>query len=1222
MNAGDGCRYLLRTVAAADGDRPLSAPLMRYYLEAGTRRKPGGELSHLFCVTVSMRVLSAGEGYRYLLKSIAAGDTGRDLATSLTRYYSSAGTPPGFWVGNGLAGLDDPVLAEGEVVTEDQLRHLLGRGEHPITGEQLGRAYFAFKPLRERVKIRTAKLSEALNADQREAAVEQIVAEEKQRKRPRTVAGFDYTFSVPKSVSVLWAVADAGTQALIGQAHHAAIREVIDLLERDAAATRMGMNGVAQVDVRGVIATAFDHFDSRAGDPQLHTHVVIANRVQAADGKWRTLDSRPLHAAVVALSEHYNAVLADHLARVLSVEWEARERGRDRNLAWEIAGVGEELLGEFSSRTAVIETEKQRLIEEYIARHGKHPSETTIIRLRQQATLATRPEKEVRSLADLTAEWRDRATRVLGEDCTTWAMTLIDSGTHVGVLRADDLPLEQLSQIGEAVVAQVGVKRSTWRRWNLHAEASRQTMGLRFASTTDREAVIGMIVDAAERASLTLTPPELVTPPVEFTREDGSSVFRPKHHTIYSSTRILEAEDTLLELSRTTTAPAVPLRTVGDVVARPDDRGITLSVEQQTAVEKIAVSGRTIDLLVGPAGTGKTTTLGALRRAWEKTHGAQSVIGLAPSAAAAEVLAEDLGIETDNTAKWLHEHDHGRWNLTAGQLVIIDESSLAGTLALERITTHAAEVGAKVVLVGDWAQLTAVDAGGAFGLLTRDRGDAPELADVRRFHADWEKRASLQLRLGKTDVIDTYDEEGRIVGGDYEDILEAAYRSWYADIADGKTSLLIAETNETVTELNTRARDDRILDGHVTRSGNTLRDGTQAGTGDIIITRKNDRRLATASGSWVKNGDRWRVTAHHDDGSLTVARADARNATQVILPAAYVTEHVDLGYAVTAHRAQGSTVDTAHAIVHSSSMTRENFYVAMTRGRASNTAYVATDEAHLEEHQLSDGEPTARSILYGVLQHEGAEKSAHETIEGEQQAWATIAHLADQYETIAQAAQAEHITELLEQAGLESDVLAQITDSETFGSIVTTLRRAEATGHQPERLITRALQAGPISSADDPASLLRHRIQQLATRTTPGRRTSQRRRFITGFIPEATGPMPADMRRALAELRQHIEERAEALAEEAVTTGPTWMKELGPAPYEGTTAHAQWRTMVRIVAAYRDRYGANSTTMLGPAAEDTQHRIDRERVEALLARLPASQTSRSTTEMTREGLQR
>ena len=1167
-----------------------------------------------------MRVLSAGEGYRYLLKSIAAGDTGRDLTTSLTRYYAEAGTPPGFWLGTGLTGLADAAVVDGAVVTEDQLRHLLGRGEHPTTGEQLGRAYFAFKPLRERVKIRTGRLSDDLNAEQREAAVANIVREEKERKRPRTVAGYDYTFSVPKSVSVLWAVADGGTQALIGRAHHAAIREVIDLIERDVAASRTGTNGVAQVDVRGVVATAFDHFDSRAGDPQLHTHVVIANRVQAGDGKWRTLDGRPMHAAVVALSEHYNAVLADHLTRVLGVGWEARDRGRDRNPSWEITGVDDALIDEFSSRSAAIDTEKNRLIEEYVSRHGKYPSETTIIRLRQQATLATRPAKEVRSLADLTEEWRGRATRVLGEECATWATHLLESGAARGTLRADDLPLDQVAAIGEVVVAQVGVKRSTWRRWNLYAEASRQTMGLRFASTTDREAIIGMIVDAAETASLRLTPPELVAPPVEFTRPDGSSMFRPKHHTIFSSTRILEAEDALLALSRATNAPVVPLRTVSAVVARRDARGIRLSVEQQAAVEKIAVSGRTIDVLVGPAGTGKTTTLGALRRAWEKDHGTGTVIGLAPSAAAAEVLAEDLGIETDNTAKWLHEHDHGRWDLQAGQLVIIDESSLAGTLALERIATHAAEAGAKVVLVGDWAQLTAVDAGGAFGLLVRDRGDAPELADVRRFHAEWEKTASLQLRLGRAEVIDTYDDQGRIVGGDYEDILDAAYRSWYTDIAEGKSSLLIAETNETVTELNSRARDDRILDGHVSPDGVRLRDGTRAGAGDIIITRKNDRRLTAGGGSWVKNGDRWRVTEHHDDGSLTIARADARHATTVVLPAAYVSDNVDLGYAVTAHRAQGSTVDTAHAIVHSSSMTRENFYVAMTRGRASNTAYVATDQAHLEEHQLPDTEPTARSILYGVLQHEGAEKSAHETIEAEQQAWSSIAHLADQYETIAQEAQTEHITELLARAGLAQGLLDEVTESDTFGSIVATLRRAEAVGHRPDRLIDRALKAGPLT--DDPAPLLRHRVQQHITRTSPGRSRGTRRRFIAGFIPEATGSMPEDTTRALTELRSLIEQRAQALAEDALTEKPPWLKALDPQPRPGSAAEEPWRMVLRMVVAYRDRYGITDSTPLGAKPDATQQRLDHERIDGFLSSLRQPGAPPATPEVTREGIGR
>ena len=130
-----------------------------------------------------------------------------------------------------------------------------------------------------------------------------------------------------------------------------------------------------------------------------------------------------------------------------------------------------------------------------------------------------------------------------------------------------------------------------------------------------------------------------------------------------------------------------------------------LSLDQRSVVERIAASGRTVDVLVGPAGAGKTLALGVLRRTWEAEHGAGSVIGLAPSAAAAEVLAGDLGIVTENTAKWLFEHVRGRWDLRAGELVIADEASLAGTMLLDQLTTHAATVGAKVPLAGDPAQL-------------------------------------------------------------------------------------------------------------------------------------------------------------------------------------------------------------------------------------------------------------------------------------------------------------------------------------------------------------------------------------------------------------------------------------------------------------------------------------------------------------------------------------
>ena len=126
-------------------------------------------------------------------------------------------------------------------------------------------------------------------------------------------------------------------------------------------------------------ATAYDHYDSRAGDPHLHTHVVISNKVQTVlDGKWRSLDGRPLHAATVALSELHEAVFADHLTRMLGVEWESRARGRDRNPAWSIANVPEELVAEFSTRARHIDEATDRLIEKYVAAHGRRPSAATI----------------------------------------------------------------------------------------------------------------------------------------------------------------------------------------------------------------------------------------------------------------------------------------------------------------------------------------------------------------------------------------------------------------------------------------------------------------------------------------------------------------------------------------------------------------------------------------------------------------------------------------------------------------------------------------------------------------------------------------------------------------------------------------------------------------------------------------------------------------------------
>ncbi|MGI9016503.1 MAG: MobF family relaxase [Euzebya sp.] len=1115
-----------------------------------------------------MRVMSAGEGYRYLLNSVVAGDGNRALGTPLADYYTAQGTPPGFWLGSGIADLGDGQLRPGGVVSEAQLRLLLGHGRDPLTGEALGRAYPNYPTRAERVRTRVDALDPELSELEHAAAVVATEVEEADRPTRRAVAGYDYTFSVPKSVSVLWALADPDTQAKVVAAHHAAIADVIGLMEREVAATRTGSTAtdgaVAQVEVAGLIATAYDHYDSRAGDPQLHTHVVISNKVKTVwDGKWRSLDSRPMHAATVAMSEHYNAVLADHLTAELGVDWERRARGRDRNPGWEIASIPDPLIETFSSRSADIDVEKDRLIANYVDRHGHRPAATTMIKLRQQATLATRPDKTVRSLADLTAQWRERAA-VVGRSPGGLGGH-VEPGTTRQPVVTSDVPNAVVERIARQVVAVVGEKRSTWRRWNLHAEASRQTIGLRFATTRDREALVDRVVDAAEGVSLRLTPPDLAAVPATFTRADGTSMFRPKHSTVFTSAELLDAEDRLLNLGRQTTGPTVPLRNLELAATMAGQDGHTLGEDQVAALTSVGTSGQVVDVLVGPAGAGKTTAMHALRNAWELSHGPHTVIGLAPSSAAAEVLAADLQIATENTAKWSHDHQAERTELRDGQLVIIDEASLAGTRTLDRITSHAAEVGAKVLLVGDWAQLAAVEAGGAFGMLVRDRTNPPELGDVHRFNHDWEKQASLQLRHGDTNVVDTYQSHDRIREGDTDTMIDSVLQAWRDDVTAGRSSLMIAQTRDIVAALNSRARDGRIAAGHTDPARAVrLHDHTLASTGDTIVTRHNNRRLQTGRG-WVKNGDRWTITAINDDASLTVSRTGGRGPS-VRLPAEYVTGHVELGYAVTAHRAQGATVDTAHAVVQPG-MTRETLYVAMTRGRHANTAYITTDRPDHEAHH-SPSAATGRSILANVLQHVGADRSAHEILAAQHDRWSTIAQLAAEYDTIAAAAQHDRWANLIHRSGLTGRQAEDVIGSDAFGPLAAELRRAGATHIDVAQLLPRLVAARPLGDVDDIAAILRHRLEVAVQRTriSPKARVP---RLIAGLIVEATGPMSPEMRHALAERKHLIEQRAQALAERAIANREPWTR-VGP----NSAASASRETDAsrsRIAAAYARR---------------------------------------------------
>ena len=594
-----------------------------------------GRAPHLSGVTVSLRVISAGQGYAYLLRSVVTGDGNEPQPSAFTRYFTEVGTPPGVWMGRGVEHVGDGALQQGMTVTPSQLQALLGHGVDPVTGEPLGRPFREYPTAKDRAARRVEGVDRSLPAAEFDAEVARVQAQEAARGSQTATAGFDLTFSVPKSVSVLWGLADATTQELIVAAHHDAVAQVLDFLEREVAATRTGHGGAAQVPVVGVAATAYDHWDSRANDPQLHTHLVISNKVKAAhDEQWRTLDSRALHHAVVALSEHYNAVLADRLTNTFGVGWERRDRGPERSMRWEIAGVPDELMAEFSSRSRDIEVVKDRLIDEFVATRGRRPSARQVVKLRAQATLETRPEKTIHSLADLTGDWRRRAQPLLGSEPTAWARRVALGGS-VPVLGADAVPPDLVDDVAAQVVDVVSQKRATWTHWNLWAEASRQTMGWRMAAAADREQVVTLVVDAATRRSVQLTPGELASTPAAMRRPDGTSTLRPRHSEKFTSHELLAMEDRLLDLADDTGGPVVDRTTASCVVACRTPDGVRLDAEQARAVSQLLTSGRRLDVLVGPAGTGKTTAMCALAAGWIVAHGRGSVVGMAPSAAAA-----------------------------------------------------------------------------------------------------------------------------------------------------------------------------------------------------------------------------------------------------------------------------------------------------------------------------------------------------------------------------------------------------------------------------------------------------------------------------------------------------------------------------------------------------------------------------------------------------------
>ncbi len=366
---------------------------------------------------------------------------------------------------------------------------------------------------------------------------------------------------------------------------------------------------------------------------------------------------------------------------------------------------------------------------------------------------------------------------------------------------------------------------------------------------------------------------------------------------------------------------------------------------------------------------------------------------------------------------------------------------------------------------------------------------------------------------GSPDAIDAYTAHGRISEGSRDEMLDALYRGWKEDTEAGRTSLMIAGDLGSVSELNERARADRIAAGEVEERGLDVAGGGTAGVGDQVVTRQNDRRLGTGRG-WVRNGDQWTVTATHRRRLHDPPAGQGHR--EVVLPADYVAEHVELAYASTAHRAQGRSVDTAHAMV-SPTTTREVLYVSATRGREHNRLYVDThyDPDPQTSHDETIEPMTAREVLAGVLRNEGADVAAHEMIRRHQHEAEGMERLSAEYLTLATLAQAERWDALLVRSGLTDAELESVRASEAHGPLLASLREAEARGLDVEAAVPQLVARRSLADAADVAAVLHGRVDRWAQ--AAGGRRRMAGNLIAGLIPRAQGVTDPEMAEALAE---------------------------------------------------------------------------------------------------------
>jgi conjugative relaxase-like TrwC/TraI family protein len=805
----------------------------------------------------------------------------RSVADGIDDYYAGRGESPGVWVGRGAAELE----LDG-VVDEGQLGRLIG-GKHPLSSVELRR-----HPPKKQITV------ERIDPATGDRTLE--------LKTLSPVAGYDLVFSPPKSVSLLHALGDEELRHAVNQAHLAAWQAALSYLEERACVTRKGKNGVMRERGSGFVAAAYQHRTSRAQDPHLHTHVIVANMARSPDGEWRALDGRSiLKDYRLAAGYLYQAQLRFELSRSLGVEWREPENGMA-----EIAGVPGPALRAFSQRRAQV--------LDYLEQRGSSGFYAAKV-----AAVETRDRKEPVDLPRLRLEWAARAAerglgrrelkRLLGRavvrelDEVEVAARLAGPEGLTGTRSCFSGP--------DAVMA--------WAQAHTQGAPAERVLAL-------VEWFLGM---------------EQVAPVV------AATVGRPGW---FSTVELMRKERVALQLAghgREVRVPVVSPATL-ERVARECEP--VLSREQLAIVRDASSSPERVVCVVGHAGAGKTTALAALADAYRRDG--HVVIGAAPSGVAAANLAAETGIPSGTLHRLLAETSQ-RGGLPRGCLLVVDEAAMADTRTLTRLLFHIEYAEAKAVLVGDPAQLPAVGPGGLFAAIV-ERNGAIELDGNRRQRDELERRALALLREGRSrDYLAHAAEHGGLtVAADRVQAKAQLVADWWqTGRADPVGSVMIAYRRADVAELNAVARALLDHDRRLGRERLRLNDGTELAAGDRIVCTRNDRGLAIA------NGNRGTITAvDREQRAVAVELDDGRRLT---LPGRYIDAgHVAHGYALTGHKTQGLTLERAFVLADDRRALREWGYVALSRARKQTRLYTTANELEPDAppHRTEPAEPFDR----------------------------------------------------------------------------------------------------------------------------------------------------------------------------------------------------------------------------------------------------------------------